>query len=59
MLLQGIKRTPKQTGSDLAVDAVCSSECEPRSRGSRSKAGKRKIDKNTAGKYQDIELQHK
>ena len=59
MLLQGIERTPKQTGSDLTVDTVRSSEREPCSRGSRSKAGKRKIDKKTAGKYQDIELQRK
>jgi hypothetical protein len=59
MLLQGIERTPQQTGSDLTIDTVCSSEREPCSRGSGSKAGKRKIDKKTAGKYQDIELQRK
>jgi hypothetical protein len=59
MVLQGLKRTPKQTGSDLTIDTVCPSEREPCSRGSRSKAGKRKIDKKTAGKYQDIELQRK
>jgi hypothetical protein len=56
MSLQRIERTPKQTGIDLAVDAFCSPESEPGSRGSRSKAGKRKIDKKTAGKYQDVEL---
>ena len=56
MLLQSIERTPKQTGIYLAIDTVCSSECEPGSGGSRSKAGKRKIDKKTAGKYQDIKL---
>jgi hypothetical protein len=58
MLLQSIERTPQQTGIYLAGDTFCPSECEPSSRGSRSKAGKRKIDKKTAGKYQDIELQH-
>ncbi len=57
MLLQSIERTPQQPGIYLAVDTVCSSECEPGSSGPKSKAGKRKIDKKTAGKYQDIELQ--
>ena len=58
MLLQSIERTPQQTGIYLAGDTFCPSECEPGSRGPRSKAGNRKIDKKTAGKYQDIELQH-
>ena len=58
MLLQSIERTPQQTGIYPAVDTFRSSECEPDSRGPRSKAGKRKIDKKTTGKYQDIELQH-
>ena len=58
MLLQSIERTPQQTGIYLALDTFWPSECEPSSCGSRSKAGKRKIDKKTAGKYQDIELQH-
>ena len=58
MLLQSIKRTPQQTGIYLVVDTFCPSKCEPSSRVPRSKAGKRKIDKKTAGKYQDIELQH-
>ena len=56
MLLQSIERTPQQTGIDLAVDNFCPSESEPDSRGPRSKAGKRKIDKKTAGKYQDDKL---
>jgi hypothetical protein len=59
MSLQSIERTPNQTGIDLTVDAVRSSESKPRSRGPTSKPGKRKIDKKTAGKYQDFELQHK
>jgi hypothetical protein len=58
MLLQRIERTPQQTGIYPVVDTFCPSECEPGSRGSASNAGKRKIDKKTAGKYQDIELQH-
>ena len=58
MSLQSIERTPQQTGIYPAVDAFCPSESEA-SRGPRSKAGKRKIDKNTAGKHQDSELQHK
>ena len=45
MLLQSIERTPQQTGSDLTVDAFCSSESEPSSCRPRSKAGKSKIDK--------------
>jgi hypothetical protein len=59
MSLQSIERAPQQTGIYLAVDTFCPSECEPGSRGPRSKAGKRKVDKKTAGKYQDIELQRK
>jgi hypothetical protein len=59
MLLESIERTPQQTGIYLAVDTFCPPESERSSRGSRSKAGKRKIDKKTAGKYQDIELQRK
>src|ERR1700688_505873 len=58
MLLQSIERTPQQTGIYLAPDTFRPSECEPSSRGPGSKAGKREIDKKTAGKYQDIELQH-
>jgi len=58
MLLQSIERTPQQTGIYLAGGTICPSECEPSSCGSRSKAGNRKIDKKTAGKYQDIDLQH-
>ena len=61
MLLQSIERTPQQTGIYPAVDTFrpsCPSERELSYRGPRSKAGKRKIDKKTAGKYQDIELQH-
>ncbi len=54
MSLQSIERTPKQTGSCLAVDFFCSSERETGSRGSRSKAGKSKIDKKTTRKYQDV-----
>ena len=56
MLLQSIERTPQQTGIYLAGDTFCPSECEPSSRGPGSKAGKREIDKKTAGKYQDIQL---
>jgi hypothetical protein len=59
MSLQSVACTPNQTGIDLTVDTVCSSESKPSSRGTGSKAGKRKIDKKTAGKYQDIELHHK
>jgi len=58
MLLQSIERTPQQPGIYLTGGTICPAECEPSSCGSRSKAGKRKIDKKTAGKYQDIELQH-
>ena len=57
MALQRIECTPQQTGIYL-IDTFCPSECEPSSSGPGSKAGKRKIDKKTAGKYQDIELQH-
>ena len=59
MLLHRIERTPQQTGSDLTVDAFCSSESEPRSRRPRSKTGKSKIGKKASRKYQDIELQRK
>jgi hypothetical protein len=58
MLLQGIERTPQQPGIYLAVDTFCPSECGPSSREPKSKAGKRKIDKKTAGMNQDMELQH-
>jgi len=58
MSLQGIERTPKQSGSYWAVDTLCSSECEPSSYGHRGKTGKRKIDQKTARMYQDIELRH-
>jgi hypothetical protein len=43
MSLQSIERTPNQTGIDLTVDTVCSSEGKPSSCGPRSKAGKRKM----------------
>jgi hypothetical protein len=56
--LQRIERTSKQTRGYLAVDTVCSSEGEPSAGGPRSEAGNRKIDKKTAGNYQDIKLQH-
>jgi hypothetical protein len=59
MSIQRIERAPQQTGSDLAVGTVCSSEGELGSCGPRSKAGKRKIDKKTAGKYQNAELRRK
>jgi len=59
MSLQSIERTPKQTGINLTADTVCSSESEPCSHSSRSKPGKGKIDKKTARKYQDIQLQYK
>jgi len=53
MLRQSIERTPQQTRIYSAVDTFCPSESEPGSRGSASKAGKRKIDKKTTGNYQD------
>jgi hypothetical protein len=59
MSLKRIERTPQQTGSDLAVGTVCLCESESGSCGPRSQAGKRKIDKPTAGKYQDVELRRK
>jgi hypothetical protein len=59
MSLQRIECTPQQTGSDLAVGTAGLSESEPGSCGARSKAGKRKIAKKTAGKYQDVELRRK
>jgi hypothetical protein len=52
-----IERTPKQTGSYLAVDSFCSSESEGSACRSRSKAGKSKFGKKTTGKYQDVEFQ--
>jgi hypothetical protein len=58
VLLQGIERTSQQTRVYLAVDTLCATECESGSRGPSRKAGKRKIDEKTAGKYQDIELQY-
>jgi hypothetical protein len=57
VLLQSIERAPQQTGSDLTAVAFCSSESEPSSRRPTSEAGKRKIDKKAARKYQDIDLQ--
>ena len=57
MLLQSVERAPQQTGIYPAVDTFCPSESKPNSRGPRSKPGKRKIHKKTAGNYQDIELQ--
>jgi hypothetical protein len=59
VLLQSIERTPQQTGIYLAADTFCPSARERGSRRPRSKGGNRKIDKKTAGKYQDIELQHR
>jgi len=56
MPLQCIQRASKQIRSHLAVDALRSSEREPGACGTGSKGGKRKIDKKTAGNYQDIEL---
>ena len=58
MSFQCIKRTPKQTGSDLAVDAFCLSKSEPGSRRAGSQTANSKFDQKTAGKYQDVELQH-
>jgi hypothetical protein len=58
MLLQSIERTLQQTRVYLAVDTFCASECESSSRGPGRKAGKREIDKKTAGNYQDMELQY-
>jgi hypothetical protein len=55
--LERIQRASEQTRRYLAVDTRCSSEREPGACGPGSKAGKRKIDKKTAGNYQDIELQ--
>jgi hypothetical protein len=52
MVLQRIERTPQQTGIYL-VDTFWPSKSERSSRGTRSKDGKRKIDKKTAGNYQD------
>ena len=59
MSIQRIERAPQKTGSDLAVGTVCSSESETGSCGPRRKADKRKIEKKTAGKYQDVELRRK
>jgi hypothetical protein len=56
MSLQSIERTPQQTGIYGAIGTFCPPDSEPGSRGRRSNAGKRKIDKKTAGKYQDIKL---
>jgi len=58
MSCQRIERTQQQTGIYPGVGTFAPSECDPRYGGPGSKAGKRKIDKKTAGKYQDIELQH-
>jgi hypothetical protein len=56
--IQRIERAPQQTGIDLAVGPVWSSDCEPSSRGSIGNTRECKIDKKTARKYQDIELRH-
>src|SRR5580658_5600110 len=56
MLLQSGERAPQQTGGDLAAVAFCSSKSKPSSSRPTSKAGKRKIDKKAARKYQDIDL---
>ena len=58
MLLQRTERTPHQTGIYPAVDTFCPAGSEPGSRAPRGNAGERKIDKKTAGKYQDTALQH-
>jgi len=58
VLLQSIECTPQQTLVYLGVDTFCPSECQSGSRGPSREAGKRKIDKKTAGKYQDKELQY-
>jgi hypothetical protein len=58
MSLQSIERTPQQAGIYLAIDTFWPPKREPGSRGPRSKAGKRKIDKKTTGNYQDHTLQH-
>jgi hypothetical protein len=59
MSLQRIESALQQTGGDRAVGMVCLCESEPGSCGRRSQADKRKIDKTTAGKYQDVELRRK
>ena len=59
MSLQSIQRTPQQTGINRTTDTVCSPESELCSQRPRSKAGKGKIDKKTARKYQDIQLRCK
>ena len=58
MLFEGIERTPQQTGIYVAVETRCLSQREPGSRGRGGKTGEGKIDKITAGKYQDMQLQH-
>jgi hypothetical protein len=57
--IQSIERTPKHAGIYLPLDIGRSSEGEPGSWGPGSKPGNGKIDKKTARKYQDVELQHK
>lgn len=59
MLLQSIERTPQQAGIDPSIEILCSSESQPGSGGSGRKGANGKIDKKTAGKYQDIELRRK
>ena len=59
MLLQSIERTTKQTGVDVSVVTSCSSESKHCPRRSRCKDRERKVVKETAGKYQDIDLRHK
>jgi hypothetical protein len=59
MSLQRLERAPQQTGWDLALGTVCLCEREAGPCGRRSQTDKRKIDKTTAGKYQDVELRRK
>jgi len=59
MALQSIERAPKQTGSYLAVDSLGSPKNGPRACSHRSHAGESKIDKKTAGNYQDVKLQRR
>jgi hypothetical protein len=58
MSLQCLERATQQTGSDL-VGTICLRDSTPGASGHRSKADQRKIEKMTAGNYQDVELRHK
>jgi hypothetical protein len=57
MSLQSAERAPQQTRVYPAVDTFWPSERKTGSRRPGSNAGKRKIDKKTTRKYQDVELQ--